>query len=140
MKRLTMLIGILVGFAAVAQGQQFALVSSITTSVESKVAKLGFESTVHDFGTIEHKSPVTATFEFRNNGETPLIITEAKGSCGCTVADYTKTTVAPGEMGKVTATYNAAKLGAFQKSVTVTANTDDGPIKLMIKGEVVAAE
>jgi pectate lyase len=58
-----------------------------------------------------------------------------QGSCGCTATDYSKEPIAPGKKGYVTATYNAANMGAFHKTVTVTANTD-APVVLVIKGEV----
>jgi urease beta subunit len=95
-----------------------------------------FNKTIHDFGELKLKVPATAEFEFENSSEFPIIILSAKGSCGCTVADYTKGEIQPGEKGSVSATYNAAKLGRFQKSVTVQPSVGD-PIKLLIKGEVV---
>ncbi|TAF63577.1 MAG: DUF1573 domain-containing protein [Cytophagales bacterium] len=111
-----------------------------------KAAKLALSptfkwtTTVVDFGTITQNSPKTATFEFTNVGNSPLIISSATGSCGCTVADYTREPVPFNGKGRVTATYNAAAVGAFNKTVTVTANVPEGTITLTIKGEVVAAK
>ena len=96
-----------------------------------------WSETVHDFGKIKKGIPVTATFGYTNTGKAPLIITEAKGSCGCTVPEHTKESVAPGKNGKVTATFNAAGVGAFSKTVTVTSNVEGGPQILTIKGEVI---
>ena len=99
-----------------------------------------WESTTHDFGTIIQSEPVEHEFSFTNNGDLPLIIASAKASCGCTVADYTKEAIAPGQQGVVTARYNAAKAGAFTKTVTVTANTDIEAVVLTLKGEVTSVE
>ena len=100
-------------------------------------AVLSWVKMSHDFGTIEKNIPVTANFSFQNTGEETMVILNAKGSCGCTVADYTRDTIEPGAFGEVTATYNAAKVGMFSKTVTVTASVGDEPIVLFIKGEVI---
>lgn len=104
---------------------------------DEKTAVMFFSKTVHDFGKIKKDNPATASFAFQNTGESPLMILSVKGSCGCTVADYTKGEIPNGQYGEVTATYNAAKIGAFKKTVTVNATSDDGPITLIITGEVV---
>jgi hypothetical protein len=95
-----------------------------------------WSSTTHDFGSIELNNPVTAEFEFVNTGKKPLIIQSAKGSCGCTGVKHPVEPIAPGEKGKISATFNAAAVGAFHKSVTVNANVPDGSVLLFIKGEV----
>ncbi|RJE71941.1 MULTISPECIES: DUF1573 domain-containing protein [Reichenbachiella] len=92
--------------------------------------------TMHDYGQIKQGTPVSASFEFLNEGDEPLMILSAKASCGCTVADYTKGEIQPGKKGTVRTTYNAAKVGSFQKSVTIQPSVGD-PIKLKIKGEVI---
>lgn len=99
-------------------------------------AQFKWEKTTHEFGKIPQGKPVTAVFEFTNTGSSPLIITNAKGSCGCTVPQYTKDPIAPGATGTIKAVFNAASVGAFTKTVTVTANTDK-PAVLYIKGEVI---
>ncbi len=111
---------------------------NFTTPEKSDVAAvMSWNLTEFDFGQIQVNKPVTANFKFQNTGSQPLVVISAQGSCGCTVAEYTKGEILPGEFGKVTATYNAAKVGAFAKTVTVNANTGNGPITLRIKGEVV---
>ena len=99
-----------------------------------------WESTTHDFGTIEQSKPAEHEFTFKNDGDVPLIISSVKASCGCTVAEYTKEPIAPGQEGTVSARYDAAKVGAFTKTVTVTANTSSDVVILTLKGEVVSAE
>ena len=101
-------------------------------------ASFAWESITHDFGKIEQGNPVNHEYTFTNTGDIPLIISKVKASCGCTVADYTTEPIQPNGEGMVKATYNAAKTGAFSKSVTVTANTEGGQVILTLKGEVVA--
>jgi len=101
------------------------------------LAKFSWEKSIHDFGQVAKDVPITSTFEFTNNGNAPLVIISALASCGCTAAEYTKGEVMPGEKGMVTATYNAAKIGIFNKTITVSANTEGNPIVLTIKGEVI---
>jgi hypothetical protein len=92
----------------------------------------------HDFGKIPVNNPASVTFTVKNNGKTPLLITAAKSSCGCTVAEYTKEPIKPGESGIAKATYNAAHAGPFTKTVTVTFDGIASPDVLTIKGEVEA--
>ncbi len=89
-----------------------------------------------DFSKIKLNVPVTHEFYFINTGKAPLIISSVKASCGCTVAEYSKESIAPGQKGFVKAIYNAANVGVFNKTITVTANTEDMPVLLMINGEV----
>lgn len=108
------------------------------TSNAGASPKFEWTEKVFNFGKIEQNKPVTAEFTFKNTGTAPLIISNVRPSCGCTVADYTKNPVAPGESGYVKATYNAKAIGAFSKSVTITANVEGGAERLTIKGEVAA--
>lgn len=99
-------------------------------------AQFGWAKTTHDFGRIQQGKPVTAEFKFTNKGELPLIINSAKGSCGCTGVEYPKEPITPGATGVIKATYNAAALGAFNKSVTVESNAEGGTTTLYMKGQV----
>lgn len=122
-------------------GVVFFALSQATVSVESgdpsSMAKFKWEETTHNFGKIEQGKPVSTEFTFTNAGSTPLVISNVKGSCGCTVTQYTKEPIAPGKTGTVKATFNAAAMGAFNKSVRVTANVEGGNETLFIKGEVI---
>lgn len=93
--------------------------------------------TTHDFGKVKLNNPVTNEFSFTNTGDAHLVILTAKASCGCTVTEYTKIPIEPGAKGFVKATYNAATLGVFSKTVTINANTEEGMVQLTIKGEVI---
>ena len=122
-------------------GVVFFAMSQATVAVESgsptAMAKFKWEKTTHNFGKIQQGKPVSVEFTFTNKGTSPLVISNVKGSCGCTVTQYTKDPIAPGKTGNVKATYNAAAMGAFNKSVRVTANVEGGTETLYIKGEVV---
>jgi hypothetical protein len=99
-------------------------------------AAFTWDSPSHDFGKIKQGTPVTHEFKFTNTGKTPLIITNVQASCGCTTPSWTKEEVMPGGSGFIKATYNAAAVGAFNKTITVTANIESGFVQLTIKGEV----
>ncbi len=96
-----------------------------------------WKETTVDFGKIIKGKPVTAEFGFSNPSMVPLIIFSVKPSCGCTVADFPKQPVAPGKSGIIRVTFDAADVGFFQKSFTVTSNAQQGEETLVIKGEVV---
>jgi hypothetical protein len=114
------------------------LIAGIGISANSQFRYPSFNwvSTEHDFEKIQHQTPVIFEFEFTNKGQAPLVISEVEGSCGCTVAEYTKDPVMPGKKGKVKATFDAAAIGKFRKSIKVVANVEGGPEYLYIKGTV----
>lgn len=118
-----------------------ALVSIAYTNVSSAQietgAKIEFKKETHDYGTVKFGENGDCTFEFKNTGNEPLIISNAKGSCGCTVPDWPKEPIAPGETGKITVHYDTQRAGAINKSVTINSNAVNEPIKVIrIKGNV----
>lgn len=115
--------------------QQLAAINFLTPRFETP--EFAWSTTVYDFGKIKLNTPVTHEFRFTNSGDAPLVISSVQASCGCTVTDYSKEPIPPGTEGYVKATYDAAKIGVFTKSVTVNANAEDRVVQLMIKGEVV---
>lgn len=115
------------------------IISAQTQAVQQQPAKTySWNETTHDFGKIVVNDPATVTFTVKNNGTAPLLMTAAKSSCGCTVAEYTKEPIKPGESGIVKATYNSARAGSFTKTVTVTFEGIASGELLTIKGEVIA--
>ena len=120
----------------------FSAIAPVKTLVSKTVAAVSsvvWKSETIDVGTIPQNTPKPIIFEFKNTGKTAVIVTNVQGSCGCTATDYTKTPIAPGKSGTITATYNAANAGAFSKTVSVTTNADAATKVLTIKGTVVAA-
>lgn len=100
--------------------------------------KMTFKSKEFDFGTIKQGVKADAVFEYENTGESDLLITNAKSSCGCTVADYPKNTpIKPGEKGQIKAVYDSkGKSNNQNKSITLTTNTLEGKVVLNVKGFV----
>jgi Protein of unknown function (DUF1573) len=100
-----------------------------------------FDKMKHDFGKLTDGDQGKTVFKFTNTGTVPLIISSAKGSCGCTVPDYPKQPIAPGETGEINVTYNSTGKGTPEgkdekKSVTIVANTAPSPIVLQIAANV----
>jgi hypothetical protein len=106
-----------------------AAVSSFSTIV--------WKAETIDVGQIPQGTPKAIVYEFKNAGKTAVVITNVKGSCGCTATDYTKEPILPGKSAKITATYNAANKGAFTKTVTVTTSAETTPKVLTLKGTVI---
>jgi hypothetical protein len=103
-------------------------------------AKIEFTKDTHDYGTVKYGADGTCTFEFKNTGNEPLIISTAKGSCGCTVPEWPKEPIAPGAKGTITVKYDTKRPGAINKSVTITSNAVNEPTKVIrIKGNVLPA-
>jgi len=98
---------------------------------------MDFESKTYDFGTINEGDVVEHTFTFTNNGKAPLVITNARPSCGCTVPSYTKEPVAPGESGEIVVKFNSkGKPNTQNKSVTIKNNTEKGTDRIQFKAMV----
>jgi hypothetical protein len=97
-----------------------------------------FEEKLHDYGEIEQDSDGTWSFAFKNLGEAPFVINRVRSTCGCTVVDWPKEPFEPGSAGKITVKYNTATTGTFLKSVIVYTTAANSPVKLQIKGKVVA--
>ncbi len=103
----------------------------------SKFPVITFDKLEHDFGEIEAKAAVETVFNYENTGSAPLVITDIKSSCGCTVpSDWSKDPLQPGETGKFTVKFNGSGKNAITKTVTVTANTEKGKEIVKIKAFV----
>lgn len=98
--------------------------------------QMKFETPVIDYGTIEHKADGQREFVFTNTGAAPLIISNARGSCGCTVPTFPKEPIPPGATGKIGVKYDTKRVGKFTKTITLTTNTIQKNKILTIKGEV----
>lgn len=96
-----------------------------------------WESKLVDFGEIKQYNPKEAIFKFTNKGGKPIIITNAKGSCGCTEIEFSKKPVLPGKSTEIIATFDAEDLGVFNKTVTLTMNIEKSSQVLRLKGTVI---
>ena len=146
MKRITTLFSLVFAMALVGvSGKDKASNKIVADNVENATSRdeaqklvpvMTFEKSEHDFGTIEQGTPQETIFKFTNTGNAPLIITDAKSSCGCTVPDPPKEPIAPGETGELLVKFNGSGQNQVTKTITVTANTAKGSEILRIKAFV----
>lgn len=104
---------------------------------DPNAGKFRFEEETHDFGEIMEGPSAECDFEFRNVGKSPIIITQAKGSCGCTVPKWPTEPILPKHKGKIHVTYNTqGRVGPINKDIYITSNAQQNPMKLHITGYV----
>ncbi len=138
MKKIILSSLVLILLVGMSSAQNSSNTVTSIVAVNGELPQFNWEKTSYSFGKIVQGKPVTLKYEFVNSGNAPLIISEVKPGCGCTVANYTKEAVAPGNKGFVEITYNAAAMGNFSKSVSVTANTNPNLVVLSFNGEVIS--
>ena len=123
----------------------FALLFSFSTFAQNNATSpnenvngpvMEFETTVLDYGVIDHKSDGNRKFVLTNTGNAPLIISNAKGSCGCTVPTWSRNPLAPGKSTEIGVKYDTKRIGKFTKTITLTTNSKEKTKILTIKGEV----
>jgi hypothetical protein len=118
-------------------GALVAVAAAFATDASAQEIK--FSKDVHDYGTIQQQANGECSFEFKNTGKAPLIISNAQGSCGCTVPEWPKEPIAPGKSASIKVKYDTNRIGAISKTVTVTSNATNEPTKVLsIKGTVEA--
>ena len=102
-------------------------------------ADIQFEKTSHNFGTFNESEKMTCTFKFTNTGDKLLVIHQAVASCGCTVPQYPKQPVKPGESGEIVVTYNGIGKfpGHFRKTITIRSNAKKEIIRLYVEGDMI---
>ena len=103
----------------------------------SNQASFKFETEEYNFGTIEQGESITHEFKFINTGSEPLIISQAEGSCGCTVPIFPKEPILKNQSAAIKVTFNSTgKYGIQDKTVTLTSNAKQSPMIIHIKGTV----
>lgn len=101
--------------------------------------EIKFEESTFNFGTVKQGEKVTHVYKFKNTGDEPLTIKNAKGSCGCTVPEWPKEPIAPGAESEITVSFDSkGKSNKQTKTVTITANTEPAQTRLTITGTVEA--
>jgi len=124
----------LIGFVGFAQSTTPASTTATTSNAE-----ITFDVEIHDFGKIPYAGNGTYEFRFKNTGKEPLIISEAHGSCGCTVPTYPKNVpIMPGNVEFIKVTYDTKRAGSFTKTVTINSNAKTPSKVITIKGVVEA--
>jgi hypothetical protein len=113
---------------------------SLFAFYSSQAQEISFEKELHDFGTFQQNGDGLYEFKFTNTGDAPLIISNSKGSCGCTVPVWPKEPIGPGKSNVIRVKYDTKRIGAFNKSITITSNAKIDPTKVIrIKGKTLAA-
>lgn len=114
-------------------------ISFLSTSVyaQEKFAKIEFETETIDYGTIEKGANGVRVFKFKNTGSAPLIVSDVKSSCGCTVPKKPTAPIMPGENGEIEVKYDTKRVNPIRKTITVTSNAERQTVALKIKGTVI---
>lgn len=102
--------------------------------------EISFEKTVHDYGTIPYKGDGKCEFKFTNTGKEPLILTNVRSSCGCTVPKWPREPILPGQSEVIHVEYKTTRIGRINKSITVHSNAKNSSVVLRIKGQVARQE
>lgn len=131
MKKLAVLLFIAcVGFSLNAQEE------TTVAKVDPNAPKFKFETKTVDYGIIERNSDGIRLLKFTNVGKSPLIISSAKSTCGCTVPSIPKEPIMPGESGEIAVKYDTNRIGKITKSITITSNADRPKIIIPVRGTV----
>jgi hypothetical protein len=114
----------------------FAFVIQVNAQSVDSTLIIKFVSTVHDYGTIEQGSDGSCNFVFTSTGQTPLVLSNVRASCGCTVPTWPREPILPGKEGSIKVVYNTNLVGSFNKSISVSSNAKNKEVILNIKGTV----
>ncbi|RRQ47762.1 MULTISPECIES: DUF1573 domain-containing protein [Maribacter] len=111
---------------------------TMSLKAQDNAAKIEFKSETVDYGEIEKGTDGVRVFEFTNTGSAPLIISDVRSSCGCTIPKKPEDPIMPGKTGEIQVKYDTNRVGPIRKAITVTSNADTPTKILKIKGEVKA--
>jgi hypothetical protein len=107
------------------------------SATTSKTTSIKWDEMAYNWGKIKQGEKMTHVFKFTNTGKEPLVIMDAKGSCGCTVPEKPQAPIEPGKTGEIKVVFDSTgKEGPNTKTITITANTEQPNMVLTIKGEV----
>lgn len=111
------------------------MVSGLSANAQSS-ATIKFDKLVHDFGQITAGEPAEVNFNFTNTGDAPLLLSNVRSTCGCTVPTWPREPILPGKTGVIKVKYDSNRVGAINKQVTVESNASNGLIYLKISGNI----
>ena len=115
-----------------------AFFSLMSVHSQENKPEISFEKTVIDYGTVNKGDNGVRKFVFKNTGNAPLIISNVKSTCGCTIPKKPEKPILPGESEKIQVKYDTKRVGFIRKSITVTSNAASSPTTILkIKGQVV---
>ncbi len=140
MKKLSLVILLFSVFGQFGFAQDATVMADTSVKAENPNApEMTFENEIHDYGTIKQGADGGCEFKFKNTGKEPLVISNAKGSCGCTVPTWPKEPIMKGQTGVIKVHYDTKRVGAFTKTVTIESNAKTNARVLTIKGTVEAS-
>ena len=114
----------------------FVGLMAFTVKAQEKDAKIEFKTETVNYGEIDKGSDGVRVFEFTNTGNAPLVISDVKSSCGCTIPKKPDAPILPGDTGEIQVKYDTRRVGPIRKAITVTSNADTPTKVLKIKGTV----
>lgn len=143
MKKLFLAFALLLAAAVVVQAQTSTTAAKVPAkeTVKKTGPQMAFETETVDYGKVKQGSDPFRVFKFKNEGTEPLVITGARGSCGCTVPTYPQEPIQPGKTAEIKVRYDTQRIGGFTKTVTITTNEagESATHILTIKGDVMQA-
>ncbi len=140
MKKAVLTLGVLLLTILFINAQNEQQTQQTQPVVNPNAPKMEFQNLVHDYGTIQQNADGKCEFIFKNTGKEPLVISNARGSCGCTVPSWPHEPILPGQMNAIQVNYDTKRVGIINKTVTVESNASNSPIVLSIKGNILAPQ
>jgi hypothetical protein len=114
-----------------------AFLMGIAVNAQIKGAEISVDKEVHDFGTVKQNELTECYFTITNTGDESLVLADVKASCNCTVPEWPKSDIKPGETAKIKVKYNSSRIGAINKTITIISNSKENPtLMVRIKGNV----
>ncbi|HOY31240.1 MAG TPA: DUF1573 domain-containing protein [Bacteroidales bacterium] len=110
--------------------------NTLAQNAQKKGPGIKFEALEYDYGTIYQGADGGCEFKFKNTGDEPLILSSVRSSCGCTVPNWPKDPILPGQNGTIKVTYDTKRIGTISKQISVVSNASEPNLTLSIKGTV----
>lgn len=136
MKKIFLALSIILANNIVASAQEKTGTEAAKPVENPNAAEINFEKETHDYGTIEQGANGVYEFKFTNTGKEPLVISNCKGSCGCTVPNWPKEPIKPGATSAIKVSYDTKRVGKFNKTVTISSNAKTSTKTISIMGIV----
>lgn len=135
MKKLVLSLLLVFGatFGVIAQPNKAATADNKQSGTQAEIT---FDKLEHNYGEVQRNGNGETTFTYTNTGKTPLILSNVRSSCGCTVPSWPREPIMPGQSAGIRVKYNTANPGPINKSVTVESNASNNRVVLRIKGKV----
>ncbi|MFW5850586.1 MAG: DUF1573 domain-containing protein [Bacteroidota bacterium] len=113
---------------------------SVLAHAQTNTDSISFDQLVFDYGTIAQGSDGNCEFTLTNNGDNPIILSNVRASCGCTVPTWPRTPIEPGDTAVIAVKYDTKRIGRFNKAITVYSNAANSPVVLRLMGSVEVAK